>query len=75
VRGSNRTPDQLEVAEAGVAVPANDDMVAQHDRELGGGLLDVLGHRDRALLEDYAGDEPMLFLNGVERRRKGQRAT
>ena len=50
-------------------------MVVQHDAERSGGLLDFLSDRDRALLEDYAGDEPMLFLNGVERRRKGQRAT
>jgi hypothetical protein len=38
--------DQLEVAQAGVAVAADDEMVVQHDPERGGGLLDVLGHGD-----------------------------
>jgi hypothetical protein len=38
--------DQLEVAEAGVAVAADDQMVVQYDPERGGGLLDVLGHGD-----------------------------
>jgi hypothetical protein len=51
-------------------------MVVQHDAERSGGLLDFLSDRDRALLEDYAGDEPMIFLHGgVERRRKDQQAT
>jgi hypothetical protein len=58
-----------------VAVANDDDMVAQHDPERCGRFLDVLRDRDRALLEDYAGDEPMIFLNGVERRRKDQQAT
>jgi hypothetical protein len=46
VRASTRMLDQLEVAQAGVAVAADDEMVVQDDPERGGGLLDVLGHGD-----------------------------
>jgi hypothetical protein len=38
--------DQLQVAQAGVAVAGDDQVVVQDDPERGGGLLDVLGHRD-----------------------------
>jgi hypothetical protein len=74
VRESNRILAQIQIAQAGVAVAADNDTVVQHDPERCGRFLDVLGDRG-ALLEDYAGDEPMLFLNGVEHRRKDQQAT
>ena len=49
VRGSNRTLDQLEVAQAGVAVAADDQVIVQSEAERGGGLLDFLGHLDVGL--------------------------
>ena len=41
--------DQPQIAQAGVAVAANDDVVVQHDAERGGGFLDVLGDGDVGL--------------------------
>src|SRR6516165_6349983 len=38
MRGSDRILDQLQIAQAGVAVAADDDMVVQHDAERRGGL-------------------------------------
>jgi hypothetical protein len=57
VRGSNRILDQIQIVQPAVAVAVDDDMVVQHDPERCGRFLVVLGDRDRALLEDYAGDD------------------
>jgi hypothetical protein len=75
VRESNRILAHIQIVQSAVAVADDNDMVVQHDPERCGRFLGVLGDRDRALLEDYAGEEPMIFLNGVESRPKDQRAT
>jgi len=75
VTESSRILAQIQIVQLAVAAADDDDMVVQHDPERCGRFLDVLGDRDRALLEDYAADEPMIFLNGVESRRKDQQAT
>ena len=41
--------NQFEIAHAGVAVAADDQVVVQHQADRGGGLLDVLGQGDIGL--------------------------
>jgi len=45
----HRLLDLPKLAQAGVAVAADNDMVVQYHAERGGGLLDILGHGDVGL--------------------------
>ena len=47
--GRTRQLDLPQLAQAGVAVAADDHVVVQHRAKRGGGLLDVLGHLDIGL--------------------------
>jgi len=47
--GRTRQLDLPQLAQAGVAVAADDHVVVQHHAKRGGGLLDILGHLDIGL--------------------------
>ena len=44
-----RLLDLPKLAQAGMAVAADDDLVVQYHAERGGGFLDILGHGDVGL--------------------------